>query len=150
MTNQPAFAPSSPAPVIRRLPADAVNRIAAGEVIERPAAVVKELVENSIDAGARTISVALAAGGKAEIIVEDDGCGMGAEDLLLAVERHATSKLAPGAGGDFDLMNIATLGFRGEALPSIGAVARLDIASRRAADDAGAILSVYGGIAEGP
>lgn len=150
MTNQRAFAPATPTPVIRRLPADAVNRIAAGEVIERPAAVVKELVENSIDAGARAISVALAAGGKAEIIVEDDGCGMGAEDLPLAVERHATSKLAPGSGGDIDLMNIATLGFRGEALPSIGAVARLDIASRRRGDEAGAVLSVHGGIIEGP
>ncbi|NWG93447.1 MAG: DNA mismatch repair endonuclease MutL [Parvularculaceae bacterium] len=149
MPNQPAAALAT-APQIRRLPADAVNRIPAGEVIERPAAVVKELVENSIDAGARAISVSLGAGGKSEIIVADDGCGMGTDDLLLAVERHATSKLAPGDDGAIDLLNIATLGFRGEALPSIGAVARLDIASRRVGDAAGARLSVYGGKIEGP
>jgi DNA mismatch repair protein MutL len=145
-----AEVPTLRAPVIRRLPPDAVNRIAAGEVIERPAAALKELVENSIDARARTISVALTGGGAGEIIVEDDGCGMGPDDLLLAVERHATSKLAPGADGDFDLMNIATLGFRGEALPSIGAVARLDIASRRVGDSAGAALCVHGGRIDGP
>jgi DNA mismatch repair protein MutL len=149
MPNHPAAAIAT-APVIRRLPADAVNRIAAGEVIERPAAVVKELVENSIDAGAREISVALSAGGKSEIAVADDGCGMGPDDLLLAVERHATSKLAPSADGFVDLLNIATLGFRGEALPSIGAVGRLDIASRRKGDPEGARLSVYGGKIEGP
>lgn len=146
---QPAVKPSQP-PRIRRLPAGAVNRIAAGEVIERPAAVVKELVENSIDAGARRIGVSLRQGGKAEIIVEDDGCGMGPDDLSLAIERHATSKLAPDAAGEFDLMNISTLGFRGEALPSIGAVARLEIQSRRAGDAAGAALSVYGGVVDGP
>jgi DNA mismatch repair protein MutL len=145
-----AEVPTLRAPVIRRLPPDAVNRIAAGEVIERPAAALKELVENSIDARARTISVALTGGGAGEIIVEDDGCGMGPDDLLLAVERHATSKLAQGADGDFDLMNIATLGFRGEALPSIGAVARLDIASRRVGDAAGAALCVHGGRIDGP
>jgi len=139
-----------PAPVIRRLPPAAVNRIAAGEVIERPAAAVKELVENAIDAGARRIAVALAEGGKREIVVEDDGCGMGPEDLVLAVERHATSKLIAGAGGDVDLFTIATLGFRGEALPSIGAVARLDITSRRPEDREGAKLSVHGGVLEGP
>ena len=150
MTNRPAVDPRAFAPVIRRLPADAVNRIAAGEVIERPAAALKELVENSIDAGARAISVALQGGGKSEIIVEDDGVGMSADDLLLSVERHATSKLAPGAGGEFDLTNISTLGFRGEALPSIGAVARLDIVSRRAGDAAGARLRVEGGVLDGP
>ncbi|MFN0024329.1 MAG: DNA mismatch repair endonuclease MutL [Parvularculaceae bacterium] len=137
-------------PVIRRLPPTAVNRIAAGEVIERPAAAVKELVENAIDAGARRIGVSLAAGGKREIVVEDDGCGMAADDLALAVERHATSKLAAGAGGEVDLFNIATLGFRGEALPSIGAVARLDLVSRRVGDPQGASLSVHGGVIEGP
>ncbi len=145
-----AFLSAHAAPTIRRLPAAAVNRIAAGEVVERPASALKELVENSIDAGARRISVSLIAGGKTEIAVEDDGCGMGAEDLLLAVERHATSKLAPGADGDYDLMNISTLGFRGEALPSIGAVARLDIVSRRAVDSSGVALSVHGGAVDGP
>jgi DNA mismatch repair protein MutL len=112
--------------------------------------VVKELVENAIDAGAARISVALADGGKREIFVEDDGCGMGPEDLCLAVERHATSKLSADDSGGVDLHNIATLGFRGEALPSIGAVARLDILSRRARDSEGALLSVHGGITEGP
>jgi DNA mismatch repair protein MutL len=150
MPHRPAANTLTPPPQIRRLPADAVNRIAAGEVIERPAAVLKELVENSIDAGARAIAVSLSDGGKAEIIVEDDGSGLAAADLLLAVERHATSKLQPGADGGFDLMNIATLGFRGEALPSIGAVARLDITSRRRGDASGALLSVHGGAADGP
>ena len=149
MPNRAAPAVAGLPPVIRRLPPTAVNRIAAGEVIERPAAAVKELVENAIDAGAARISVSLTDGGKREIVVEDDGCGMSAEDLLLAVERHATSKLAAGDGGDVDLHAIATLGFRGEALPSIGAVARLDIVSRRAGSE-GARLSVHGGILDGP
>ncbi|MEL7490793.1 MAG: DNA mismatch repair endonuclease MutL [Pseudomonadota bacterium] len=147
MTNRPAL--SSAPPIIRRLPPGAVNRIAAGEVIERPAAVVKELVENGLDAGAASIAVEIRDGGKAGIIVTDDGCGMSADDLLLAVERHATSKLAPSDAGDYDLMNIATMGFRGEALPSIGAVARLDITTRQTRGD-GVTLSVHGGVLKGP
>jgi DNA mismatch repair protein MutL len=112
-------------PAIRILPAHTVNRIAAGEVIERPAAAVKELVENALDAGAARIAVALEGGGIDRIEVTDDGCGMDAAGLALSVLRHATSKLL-----DDDLVRIATLGFRGEALPSIGAAARLAITSR--------------------
>ena len=129
---------------IRVLPEGLVNRIAAGEVIERPAAVVKELVENAIDAGARRIDIGLREGGKSFIAVSDDGGGMARDELALAITRHATSKI----DADDDLTHIATLGFRGEALPSIGAVARLSITSRRG-DDAFTI-EVEGGRVSGP
>src|SRR5580698_662670 len=116
---------------IRRLPPELINRIAAGEVVERPASAVKELVENAIDAGARSIEIQADGGGLTRILVADDGLGLGPAELPLAVERHATSKLSAGADGEFDLLRIATLGFRGEALPSIGAVARLSITARQ-------------------
>ena len=148
MTNQ-AQQTANHHPVIHRLPPGAVNRIAAGEVIERPAAVVKELVENALDAGATRIDVEIEHGGKTRLVVIDDGCGMTADDLVLAVERHATSKLKPGDDGDYDLMNIATMGFRGEALPSIGAVARLYITTRTEGGD-GVRLNVEGGDMDGP
>jgi DNA mismatch repair protein MutL len=110
---------------IRQLSPETINRIAAGEVIERPASAVKELVENALDAGAREIDVVTAGGGLSLIRVSDDGCGMGPADLALCIERHATSKLT-----DDDLFSIRTLGFRGEALPSIGSIAHLRIVSR--------------------
>jgi DNA mismatch repair protein MutL len=130
---------------IRRLPPEAVNRIAAGEVIERPAAAVKELVENALDAGAKRIHVRIERGGLGLIGVEDDGAGIPREELPLAVERHATSKLAADAGGDVDLLNIHTMGFRGEALPSIGAVARLSIVSRTIGSREAWSIAVEGG-----
>ena len=130
---------SAQRPVIRQLDEAAVNRIAAGEVVERPASAVKEMVENALDAGALRISVDYADGGKTLIRVVDDGCGMTGDDLPLALARHATSKI-----DGSDLLNIRSFGFRGEALPSLGAVGRLTITSRAAGAD-GVSLTVEGG-----
>lgn len=139
--NAPAPKISGPQgrPVIRQLDESAVNRIAAGEVVERPASAVKELVENALDAGATRISVDVADGGKTLIRVTDDGCGMTGDDLPLALSRHATSKI-----DGTDLLNIHSFGFRGEALPSLGAVGRLTITSRAAGGEA-ATITVAGG-----
>jgi DNA mismatch repair protein MutL len=130
---------------IRQLPPVLVNRIAAGEVIERPAAAVKELVENAIDAGADRIDIILHDGGQTLIVVADNGGGMSEEELSLAVERHCTSKLP-----DDNLLEIAALGFRGEALPSIGAVSRLRIVSRLRGSDAGWEIRVEAGVKHPP
>ncbi len=126
-------------PVIRQLNDAAINRIAAGEVVERPASAVKELVESAMDAGARRIEIAYADGGKTLIRISDDGCGIAPEDLPLALSRHATSKI-----DGSDLLDIHTFGFRGEALPSLGAVGRLSITSRAKGHEA-ALISVEGG-----
>jgi DNA mismatch repair protein MutL len=125
---------------IRRLPEDLINRIAAGEVVERPASVVKELVENCIDAGAKRINIVTANGGKSLIRIVDDGKGMDKADLVLSVERHATSKLE-----NEQLDNIQSLGFRGEALASIGSVAEINLRSRPDGQDAGLGINVING-----
>jgi DNA mismatch repair protein MutL len=122
---------------VRQLSPETINRIAAGEVVERPASVVKELVENALDAGAREIEIVTSAGGLSLIRVTDDGSGMGPRDLALSVERHATSKL-----DDEDLLDIRTLGFRGEALAAIGSIATLTLTTRRAGDAAGHAIGV--------
>ena len=132
-------APHRMRPEIKLLDEAAINRIAAGEVVERPASAVKELVENALDAGAKRITVDYAAGGKVLIRVTDDGCGMTADDLPLAVARHATSKI-----DGSDLLNIRSFGFRGEALASLGSVGRLTLTSRAAGAE-GASLTVNGG-----
>ncbi|MES2968868.1 MAG: DNA mismatch repair endonuclease MutL [Pseudomonadota bacterium] len=135
----PKISDASGRPVIRQLDEAAINRIAAGEVVERPASAVKELVENALDAGASRITIDYADGGKTLIRVTDDGCGMSPNDLPLALSRHATSKI-----DGSDLLNIHSFGFRGEALPSLGAVGRLTLTSRTAGEQA-ASLQVEGG-----
>src|SRR5207253_8640838 len=126
---------------VRQLSESIVNRIAAGEVVERPASVVKELVENALDAGAARIEVMTDGGGRRLVRVADDGAGMSRADLALAVERHATSKLSTD-----DLLDIRTLGFRGEALPSIGAVAHLTITTRHKDEPHAWSIAVDGGV----
>src|SRR5499433_2960925 len=126
---------------IRILPEAVANKIAAGEVVERPASVVKELLENALDAGARTVRVEVEAGGRRLVRVTDDGHGMTHDDALLAFERHATSKLKTAE----DLGAISTLGFRGEALPSIAAVSRLILETRDGAEAEGTRVEFAGG-----
>ena len=126
---------------IRLLDENTANRIAAGEVVERPASAVKELVENAIDAGATQIAVHLIEGGKRRIEVADNGFGMDADDAVLALQRHATSKISCSD----DLFAIHTLGFRGEALPSIASVSRFTLTSREAESDTGIRVQVEGG-----
>src|ERR1700757_283950 len=126
---------------IHVLSENVANKIAAGEVVERPASVVKELLENALDAGAQRIRVNVEAGGKKLIQVTDDGCGMVRDDAMLAFERHATSKIR---NAD-DLLTIATLGFRGEALPSIASVSRLRLETRAPEDAAGTVIEIAGG-----
>ncbi len=135
---------------IRRLPADAVNRIAAGEVVERPAAAAKELIENALDAGARSIRVRIEGGGLTRLLIEDDGHGMSVDELPVAIERHATSKLAADEQGHVDLLDIRTMGFRGEALPSIGSVSRLGILSKAVGSDGAFEITVDAGRIDGP
>ena len=130
---------------IRLLPPNLVNQIAAGEVVERPASALKELVENSIDAGATRIDITMNDGGRAMMVITDNGCGMTPQELTVAVDRHATSKLPSD-----DLTDISWLGFRGEALPAIGSVARLSITSRTAEADSGWYMVVAGGRKDGP
>src|ERR1700687_3142187 len=126
---------------IHVLSENVANKIAAGEVVERPASVAKELLENSLDAGSTRIRIQVEAGGKKLIQNTDNGCGMVRDDALLAFERHATSKIKNAE----DLLSVSTLGFRGEALPSIGSVARLHLETRAADQDSGTIVEITGG-----
>src|SRR5580698_4949746 len=126
---------------IRILPDQVANQIAAGEVVDRPASVVKELLENALDAGATRIRVEVEAGGRKLIRIVDDGIGMVRDDALLAFERHATSKIR----SSDDLLSIATLGFRGEALPSIASIARVELETRAAGEESGTRLEIAGG-----
>ena len=130
---------------IRRLSPETVNRIAAGEVVERPASAIKELVENALDAGGTNIEIQADGGGLSRILIADDGKGIPKAELPLAIERHATSKLEPDDAGDVDLLRIHTLGFRGEALPSIGSVARLSITTRSRDETDAWAITVEGG-----
>ena len=126
---------------VRILPLHVANKIAAGEVVERPASVVKELVENSIDAGAKSIRIAITQGGRKLVSVLDDGCGMTKDDALLSLERQATSKILDAE----DIERIDTLGFRGEAIPSIASVSRFTLTTRRRDSDEGTMLQVNAG-----
>src|SRR5947208_2434029 len=126
---------------IHGLSENVANKIARGEVVERPASVVKELLENAIDAGSTRIHIHVEAGGKKVIQITDNGCGMVRDDAMLAFERHATSKIKE----TDDLLSIATLGFRGEALPSIASVARLHLETRAAEENAGTVIEINGG-----
>jgi DNA mismatch repair protein MutL len=137
-------------PTIRRLPQHTINRIAAGEVVERPASVIKELAENALDAGATQIDIRYEAGGRRSLSVIDDGKGMTKAELLLSIERHATSKLSPDSDGKWDLLNIASMGFRGEALPSIGSVSRLTITTQILNSESAWEINVSGGALSGP
>jgi DNA mismatch repair protein MutL len=129
------------AAAIAVLPSHVVDQIAAGEVIERPASVVKELVDNAIDARAKTVTVEVAAGGRGLVRVSDDGVGMSPRDAVLAFERHATSKLR----AVDDLWSLTSMGFRGEAMPSIASVARVTLTTRRREDEAGTLVEIEGG-----